>query len=191
MKDTLFEHTGIDVQDSTICKALMACGLSRQKMTLISNRRNELLRFQYVLDMSIYQGCSDMFVFFDEMGCDKRDRYRRYVYGLKGKAPIEQCNLFRGKHVSAIVAMTNEMVLDFNIVTGGVSTEIFDHFVITALLPQLQPFDGLNPCSIVVLDNASIHHACNMLTHARDAGCLVYYLPPYSPDFNPIECLFS
>ena len=133
MKDTLFEHTGIDVQESTICKALMACGLSRQKMTLISNRRNELLRSQYVLDMSIYQGCSDMFVFVDEMGCDKRDRYRRYAYGLKGKAPIKQCNLFRGEHVSAIVTMTNEMVLDFNIVTGGMSAETFDHIMLYAL----------------------------------------------------------
>jgi len=56
-----------------------------------------------------------MFVFVDEMGCDKRGRYRRYAYGLKGKGPIKQCNLFRGEHISAIVAMTNEMVLDFNI----------------------------------------------------------------------------
>jgi len=57
VKDTLFEHTEIDVQESTICKVLMACGLSRQKMTLISNRRNELLRSQYVLDISIRHVC--------------------------------------------------------------------------------------------------------------------------------------
>jgi len=191
VKDILYEYTGIDVQESTICKALMSCGLSRQKMTLVSNQRSELLRSQYVLDMSIYQGCSDLFVFIDEMGCDRRDRYRKYAYGLKGKAPTKQCNLFRGEHVSAIVAMTNKAVLDFSIVTGGVSAETFDHFVITALLPHLQPFDGLNPCSIVVLDNASIHHASDMLSYARNAGCLVYYLPPYSPDLNPIEYLFS
>ena len=90
-----------------------------------------------------------------------------------------------------LLYMTNERVLDFNLVTGGVSAETFDHFVINALLPKLQPFNGANPCSIVVLDNASIHHASDMLPYIRNAGCLIYFLPPYSPDLNPIEYLFS
>jgi len=150
-------------------------------MTLISNQRSELLRSQHILDMSIYQGYSysDLFVFVDEMGCDRMDRYWRCTLRK------EQCNLFRGEHVFAIVAMTNKMVLDFNIVTGGISAYTFDHFVITALLPHL------NPYSIVVLDNALIHYASDMLPYVRNAGCLVYYLPPYSPDLNPIEYLFS
>jgi len=58
--------------------------LSRQKITLVSNQRSELLRSQYVLDMSIYQGYSDLFVFVDEMGCDRRDRYQKYAYCWKG-----------------------------------------------------------------------------------------------------------
>jgi len=87
--------------------------------------------------------------------------------------------------------MNNKGVLDYNTVTGGVSAATFDHFIGTSLLPHLQPFNGVNPCSIVVLDNASIHHASDMLPYVRDAGCLVYFLPPYSPDLNPIECLFS
>ena len=191
VKQLLLEYTGIDVQESTICKVLKACGLSRQKMTLVANQRSELLRSQYILDMSIYQGYSNMFVFVDEMGCDRRDRYRSFAYSIKGKTPMKKGNLFRGEHVSAIVAMTNERVLDFNLVTGGVSAETFDHFVINALLPKLQPFNGANPCSIVALDNASIHHASDMLPYIRNAGCLIYFLPPYSPDLNPIEYLFS
>ena len=91
--------------------------------------------------------------------------------------------MFRGEYVSAIVAMTNEGVLDFNnIVAGGASAETFDHFVINALLPKLQPFNGINPCSVVVLDNASIHHDSNMLPYVRNTSCLMYFLPPYSPE---------
>ena len=191
VKQLLLEYTGIDVQESTICKVLKVCGLSRQKMTLVANQRNELLRSQYILDMSIYQGYSNLFVFVDEMGCDRRDRYRSFAYGIKGKTPMKKQNLFRGEHISAIVAMTNKGVLDFNIVTGGVSAETFDYFVINALLPKLQPFNVVNPCSVVVLDNASIHHASDMLPYVRNAGCLVYFLPPYSPDLNLIEYLFS
>jgi len=59
------------------------------------------------------------------------------------------------------------------------------------LLPHLQPFDGTNPCSFVVMDNATIHHAAGMVQLIEQAGTLVYYLPPYSPDLNPIEEAFS
>ena len=93
-------------------------------MTLVANQRSELLISQCIMDMSIYQGYSNLFVFVDEMGCDRRDRY---AYGIKGKATVKKRKLFRGKHVSAIVAITNEGVLDFNIVTSGVSAETFDH----------------------------------------------------------------
>ena len=46
-------------------------------------------------------------------------------------------------------------------------------------------------CYVVVLDNARIHHADDFLSLVESAGALVYFLPPYSPDFNPIEEAFS
>ena len=49
------------------------------------------------------------------------------------------------------------------------------------------PFDGTNPRSISVLDNCSVHH----VELFRDAGIVVLWLPPYSPDFNPTENAFS
>ena len=53
------------------------------------------------------------------------------------------------------------------------------------------PFDGTNPHSVVVLDNCSIHHCADVEATLRDIGVLVHYLPPYSPDLNPIEEAFS
>ena len=41
------------------------------------------------------------------------------------------------------------------------------------------------------MDNASIHHAHQIVESLEDLGVLVYFLPPYSPDLNPIEELFS
>lgn len=49
------------------------------------------------------------------------------------------------------------------------------------------PFDGSNPHSIVVLDNASVRHVDGIADIIQGCGALVMYLPPYSPDFNPIE----
>ena len=58
-------------------------------------------------------------------------------------------------------------------------------------MPQLLPFNGVNPRSIVFLDNASIHHVSHAVSLIQSVGALVHFLPPYSPDLNPIEELFS
>lgn len=62
------------------------------------------------------------------------------------------------------------------------------HYVQDALLPHLQPFNGVNAHSIVVMDNASIHHVSAVVNTLQHAGVLV---PPYSPDYNPIEMAFA
>ena len=49
------------------------------------------------------------------------------------------------------------------------------------------PFDGENPNSIAILDNCSIHHVVEVEAAFKEAGILVYYLPPYSPDLHPAE----
>ena len=48
----------------------------------------------------------------------------------------------------------------------------------------------MNPHSVFILDNCSIHHASDIV-HSIEVGALVHFLPPYSPDFNPIEQTFS
>ena len=53
------------------------------------------------------------------------------------------------------------------------------------------PFNGVNSNSILVLDNATIHHVQSVLELIKEIGCLVLFLPPYSPDLNPIEETFS
>lgn len=49
------------------------------------------------------------------------------------------------------------------------------------------PFNGTNPHSVIVLDNASIHHVDKVVELLHSLGALVLFLPPYSPDYNPIE----
>ena len=45
--------------------------------------------------------------------------------------------------------------------------------------------------SVVVLDNASIHHVDEVVKAIEDVGAIVHFLPPYSPDLNPVEEAFS
>lgn len=58
-------------------------------------------------------------------------------------------------------------------------------------MPNLMPFDGHNPRSIVIMDNCSIHHIDEVTELIQQTGALVHWLPPYSPDYNPIEEAFS
>ena len=51
----------------------------------------------------------------------------------------------------------------------------------------MMPFDGVNPRSILIMDNASIHHVHWIRELVDTAGCLLWFLPTYSPDMNPIE----
>ena len=57
----------------------------------------------------------------------------------------------------------------------------FERFLHTDLLPRLLPG------SVLVLDNASIHKGGRIESLVSTAGCRILYLPPYSPDLNPIE----
>ena len=59
------------------------------------------------------------------------------------------------------------------------------------LLPHLMPFNGVNPHSVVIMDNASIHHVKEVVEMIQGVGAMVIFLPPYSPDYNPIEEAFS
>lgn len=53
------------------------------------------------------------------------------------------------------------------------------------------PFDGMNPGSIAVLGNCSIHHVESVAELSKEAGILVYWLPQCSPDFSPAENAFN
>ena len=53
------------------------------------------------------------------------------------------------------------------------------------------PFDGINSNSVVIMDNASINHVDGVVSMIGEVGALVHFLPPYSPDYAPIEECFS
>ena len=134
--------------------------------------------------MSIYDPA--MLIFIDETGSDRRASIRRYGYSLRGKPLVCEKLLVRGKRVSAIACMSMNGMLDCKTIVGKVNGKVFYDFVQTSLLPHLMPFNGTNPHSVVVMDNCSIHHIHEIVAMRHEVGALVLFLPPYSPDYNPI-----
>lgn len=75
---------------------------------------------------------------------------------------------------------TASLVLD-----GATDTESFQVYVDQVLVPTLRPGD------IVVMDNLRAHHATGVAASICAVGAEVWYLPPYSPDMNPIEKMWA
>jgi transposase len=72
------------------------------------------------------------------------------------------------------------MVLD-----GPINGDWFEAYVTQVLLPDLKRDD------IVIMDNLSSHKRASVRERIEEAGATLLFLPPYSPDFNPIEKAFS
>jgi len=87
--------------------------------------------------------------------------------------------------------MTIDGILDVYITSECVDGFRFERFIEHCILPHLLPYNGANPRSVVIMDNASIHSIQPVVDLINSSGALLIFLPPYSPDLMPIEECFS
>ena len=175
---------------STICRTVMKMGFTRKKIHHIAMQQSELLRAEFMAKISVYD--PEMIIWTDESGCDRRNSSRKYGYSLRGLPVKDYRILARGKRYSAIPLLTVEGIHDVYLAEDSVNGEKFEHFLRECLLPILMPFNGINPRSVVVMDNATIHHietVVDLIENQSHAKLIL--LPPYSPDLNPTEEVFS
>jgi transposase len=123
-------------------------------------------------------------VFIDETGCaDNMARTRgRCARGqrLRGQVPHGHWKITTFTAGLRVDGLTAPMVLD-----GPMNGDWFKAYVEQALVPTLSPGD------IVIMDNLSSHKGEAVRTAIEAAKAELRYLPPYSPDLNPIEQAFS
>jgi transposase len=109
---------------------------------------------------------------------------------LRGRAPRGQRLIDKVPHghwktTTLIAALDLEGVRCSTVVDGAVNGDVFEAFVEQVLVPELKPGD------IVVLDNLSSHKRDRTRELIGAAGAGLVFLPPYSPDLNPIELIFA
>jgi transposase len=126
----------------------------------------------------------DRLVFIDETGASTKmaRRYGRSARGVRCIAAVPHGHWKTTTFVGALRAtgMTAPMVLD-----GAMDGPAFDLYVREFLAPTLRPGD------IVVMDNLPAHKRAHVRIALEAAGAQLMYLPPYSPDLNPIEMAFA
>jgi transposase len=110
---------------------------------------------------------------------------RLYGRAVGGSRAIGSAPKNYGKQINILSAISCSGVAASLAVTGSVDSVVMSIFVRDILLPVLQPGD------LVVMDNYSVHKTRRVLSEFEKASILVEFLPPYSPDLNPIEKCWS
>jgi transposase len=125
-----------------------------------------------------------LLVFVDEMGANI-SLHSPYAWSSRGERAHCSVPRNRGKNTTLISSMSIEGMGASLAVTGAIDATAFETYLEQVLLPEL------HPGQIVVMDNLSAHKGDRVRELVEEGGCELLYLPPYSPDLNPIEEAFS
>jgi len=126
-------------------------------------------------------------IFIDESSFDKRTYARAYGRAKRGGRTNSKKVFVRGPRFSLLPVMSKAGVLDYKIYPGSIDATAFLDFVHMVLVPSLADVEA----PVVILDNCRIHHIAAVREALEGAGIEMLFLPPYSPELNPIELLFS
>lgn len=122
--------------------------------------------------------------FIDESGVNI-SMTRLYGRAPKGHRVVGSIPQNWGRNITMLAALSVTGVVAAMTVEGATDTDVFCAYVSDVLSPTLETGD------IVVMDNLSAHKAQRVRELIEARGARLVYLPPYSPDFNPIERCWS
>lgn len=127
---------------------------------------------------------SDHLVFLDETGTNIA-MTPRYGWAPTGSRATGSAPRNHGPNVTLVTTLSLAGLGPPMVIDGPMTTLAFEAYVAQVLVPTLRPGQ------ILVLDNLSAHTSQRTRTLIEAAGCTLRFLPPYSPDFSPIEWAFS
>jgi transposase len=123
-------------------------------------------------------------VFVDEMGTHT-SLAPVYAYAPVGQRAFFEVPRNRGKNTTLLTSLHRGGMGPSMAVEGATTARVFETYVERLLAPALKPGQ------VVVMDNLGAHRPKRVSELIERRGCELLYLPPYSPDLNPIEEAFS
>ena len=124
------------------------------------------------------------FVFLDESGA-KTNMTRRYGRSFGGQRLVDATPHGHWCTTTMLSSIRLDGTTAAMVIEGATDAAVFQAYVRQVLIPTIRPGD------IVVMDNLSSHKSVVIADAIEAAGAEVWFLPPYSPDFNPIEKMWS
>lgn len=110
---------------------------------------------------------------------------RMYARTKKGKRAIDYTPHGHWNTTTLVAALTTQGAIAPMVLDGPMDRICFEAYIKQVLIPQL------TSDSIVVMDNLPAHKSKSIAEMLSGIGATLWYLPPYSPDFNPIEMMWS
>lgn len=150
---------------------------SEQRRADVARARQRWRRLQPVL-------ARRRLIFLDETGA-ATNMVRRYGRAPLGQRVAGQAPYGHWKTTTFVAGLSAEGFLAPLVVDGPMNRVIFTAYVQQMLAPELRPGD------LLVLDNLSSHKSPEVRQAVDATGARMRFLPPYSPDFNPIEMAFA
>jgi len=126
----------------------------------------------------------EQLVFIDESGA-RTSMTRTRGRAMRGQRVVEKVPHGHWKTTTMISAIRTSGPCAAATISGATDSEIFRTYVQDVLVPELRVGD------VVVMDNLQPHKASGVQEMIESAGARLLYLPPYSPDYNPIENMWS
>ena len=122
--------------------------------------------------------------YIDETGIDTY-LFREHGYAPKGQKIYDKISGNKYKRVGIVAAKIGEKIFAPMEYDGTMDSLLFETWFVEHFLPVI------NEGTVIVMDNASFHRKKQLICAAQKAGCILIFLPPYSPKFNPIEKVWS
>lgn len=186
MAEFIWDTYALRVSVRIIRRSLKACNWSKKKTKRVARERDPKLRDACLHELSEYK--SFQLVFVDESGCDTLAGVRRTGWAPRGIPAVQTANFHREQRHQVLPAYTQDGIIHTQIFQGPTDGEVFKNFI-RELLPRCGQWP--QPNSVLVMDNASFHQGSSIRELCDEAGVMLVFLSPYSPDLNPIEELFS
>jgi transposase len=187
MAQFLYDEFEVKIGRTQLGVYLRKAQYSRKAVRRRAAQRNEVLRTAWAGLQRTWH--PDQLLFLDESGANERTGDRKFGWAPIGKECQIVLPLKRSKRWSILPALDIKGYIAWRIFQGSINAEIFYEFLRDQVLPQCEPFPGKR--SVIVMDNASIHKSQDVRDLCEAHGVKLCFLPPYSPDFNPIESTFK
>lgn len=149
----------------TIYRYLHESGITRKKACRTASQRDADLVDLHNYDLD--QFSPEQLVFIDESGLNKTDGFRPFAWAPKGKSATQKTRPERGQRFQVLPAYTQEGIILSRIFCATTDSTIFKDFI-AQLLTLCSRWPG--PRSVLVMDNASIHHSVDIRTVCEDVG---------------------
>lgn len=106
---------------------------------------------------------------------------RTHGYSPRGRRCSGKHDWHARGRTNVLGALLSGVLLTVGLTCANVDADLFNLWIEHSLMPKLPP------AAVVVMDNATFHTGSDTRTMIENAGHTLVYLPPYSPDLNPIE----